>query len=329
MLRVRSRSSALSSEDSNYANAPVVFSSDENGEDGEVERRLESAVLVQGAGDARANGVYLRHGKQNNAARWRHRERPWLCILRDGGNWWIGNERAATEDLYWCDASGPDREWRVCPCDDTAHKHFKGSAPPPKLSLCAKRDSKAELDDERQLRQSPTTLVFATQAYAADVVHDDEDCPICLSAFEDATRTPCGHLACARCLTRARRAMRSRDADMRCPLCRAPFTLAGALHVQSGRPIFEALPKLEADVELQQAASSSSSSSASSPRSFFASRSGLSSASGSPQQRPPRIMQAWHSFAGRGRWRSSTAAARPTESFQTIDIESFTMRRAL
>lgn len=323
LLRVRPRSSSTgsSSIDSFLANAPVMFSADE--EDCEIERKLEGAVFVQGAGDARANGVYLRHGKQNNAARWRHRERPWLCILRDGANWWIGNERAATEDLYWCDASGPEREWRVCPCDDTTHKHFRGSAPAPKLSLCAGNSKTDDFDDEPVLAQA---------AYAEDDRtlrrEDDEDCPICLGQFEEATKTPCGHMACARCLCRARRAMRTRDADMRCPLCRAPFILAGALHVPSGRPLFEALPKLEADVDFLVASLLSSSSSAS-PRSLLSSRSG-SSTIGSPSQRPPRIVQAWHAFTGMGRSRSTASAGRPPASYQhPVDIDSIAFRRAL
>jgi len=57
-------------------------------------------ILVARAGDARANGLYLRDGAQNGAPRWRHADRAWLCILRDGTSWWIGAEKAAREDLH-------------------------------------------------------------------------------------------------------------------------------------------------------------------------------------------------------------------------------------
>ena len=67
----------------------------------------DGEILVAGAGDARANGVYARCGTQNDAPRWRHVDRSWLCILRDGSSWWIGDERAAREDLYWMDAAAP------------------------------------------------------------------------------------------------------------------------------------------------------------------------------------------------------------------------------
>ena len=93
----------------------------------------DGEILVAGAGDARANGVYARCGTQNDAPRWRHVDRSWLCILRDGSSWWIGDERAAREDLYWMDAAAPGA-WNVCPCDDRTHRHFKGSAPAPALS---------------------------------------------------------------------------------------------------------------------------------------------------------------------------------------------------
>ena len=233
-LRVRSRQDDL-------ALAPLRL----NGTD--HEKLLARNIKVDGAGDARANGVYARDGRQNNAARWRHVERPWLCILRDGSNWWIGCERAAVEDLYWRDATKDDSEWRVCPCDDSTHRHFRGSGPPPIVTW--------EEDDDEDEEEGPhhlvTTKSFPVKKKRAPVTFQSDECPICLCALDDdgAARAPCGHLACAQCFARARQAASrgSRDADreLRCPLCRAPFILAAALHVASKKPLLEALPALD------------------------------------------------------------------------------------
>lgn len=214
LLVLRVRSSRVTSDDV-LLRAPLAVDGDE---------QLERAIVVTGAGDARANGSYQRCGKQNNAARWRHVDRNWLCILRDGSNWWIGAERAAVEDLYWCDATVDSVEWKVCPCDDTAHRHFKGSAPAPRLAWAEE-----------------------TNTLMSECVFDSDECPICLSGMDDATRMPCGHVACACCLARSKHAARARDSQLRCPLCRAPFTLAGALHVPTSKPLLEAMPRLEAD----------------------------------------------------------------------------------
>ncbi|KAH8057017.1 voltage-gated potassium channel [Aureococcus anophagefferens] len=117
--------------------------------------------------------------------------------MRELEGWWIGAEKAAREDLYWCDAvkAAPPREeqaaagglrsWRVCSCDDRAHRHFRGSAPIPALSW---RDAAAAPPEAEPLGH-----------YAA------EECPICLCEPEgDAARMPCGHVACALCLSRAK-----------------------------------------------------------------------------------------------------------------------------
>lgn len=112
-------------------------------------------------------------------------ERTWLCILRDGSSWWIGNEKAAREDLYWCDATLPGQEreepalrtkkgWRVCACDDRTHKHFRGCEPTPELSWV----------DPRAPAPKPP----------APATYDTEECPICLCApGDEAARMPCGH----------------------------------------------------------------------------------------------------------------------------------------
>ena len=128
----------------------------------------DGEILVAGAGDARANGVYARCGTQNDAPRWRHVDRSWLCILRDGSSWWIGDERAAREDLYWMDAAAPGA-WNVCPCDDRTHRHFKGSAPAPALSW----------HDPRAPTPACGRPVFAT-----------EECPVCLAPPVAAARAP-------------------------------------------------------------------------------------------------------------------------------------------
>ena len=177
----------------------------------------DGEILVAGAGDARANGVYARCGTQNDAPRWRHVDRSWLCILRDGSSWWIGDERAAREDLYWMDAAAPGA-WNVCPCDDRTHRHFKGSAPAPALSW----------HDPRAPTPACGRPVFAT-----------EECPVCLAPPVAAARAPCGHVACALCLARARarvdrrgrrlhpvpalsRAVRTRGGDAPCDEPAAP-----------------------------------------------------------------------------------------------------------
>ena len=84
-------------------------------------------------------------------------------------------------------------------------------------------------------------------------VYESEECPICLCEPEgDAARMPCGHVACALCLSRAKamspRYVVSEDCA-RCPLCRAPFALAGATHLASKMPLLEALPNLVKDGE--------------------------------------------------------------------------------
>ena len=189
----------------------------------------DGEILVAGAGDARANGVYARCGTQNDAPRWRHVDRSWLCILRDGSSWWIGDERAAREDLYWMDAAAPGA-WNVCPCDDRTHRHFKGSAPAPALSW----------HDPRAPTPACGRPVFAT-----------EECPVCLAPPVAAARAPCGHVACALCLARARAHASTGGVDgcIRCPLCRAPFALEGATHLATNRPLLEALPAVARDGE--------------------------------------------------------------------------------
>ncbi|KAJ8605612.1 hypothetical protein CTAYLR_000077 [Chrysophaeum taylorii] len=273
VLRVRGKASE------SLASAPLPLDEDEE----DVEKRLEQPILVSGAGDARANGVYVRTGKQNNAARWRHAERSWLCILRDGSNWWIGNERAAVEDLYWCDATSEAREWRVCPCDDATHRHFRGSAPAPRLSWNVEK----------------------ADFVCAPCSKLQEECPICLSSLEDAALTPCGHVACAQCFARARCALRTRDVDaeMRCPLCRAPFALAGALHVDSNKPLLEALPKLETDADRAFALSRSNSVSSTS-----SSRPSSSPQSAQNNNNRGRLLQLWHALTTPRRARSATTA---------------------
>lgn len=188
-------------------------------------------IRVDGAGDARANGVYALCGAQDSSPRWRHVNRSWLCILRDGSNWWIGDETAAREDLYWMDAAAPG-PWNVCPCDDRSHRHFKGSAPAPALSW----------HDPRAPAPACDRRIFAT-----------EKCPVCLAPPVEAARAPCGHVACALCLARARAHASpptgGADGCVWCPLCRAPFALEGATHLATNRPLLEALPVVARDGE--------------------------------------------------------------------------------
>lgn len=149
---------------------------------------VDREIRVDGAGDARANVVYALCGAQNSSPLWRHVDRSWLCILRDGSNWWIGDETAAREDLYWMDAAAPGA-WNVCPCDDRSHRHFKGSAPAPTLSW----------HDPRAPAPACDRRIFAT-----------EECPVCLAPPVEAARAPCCHVACALCLARARARTRRR-----------------------------------------------------------------------------------------------------------------------
>jgi hypothetical protein len=220
--------------------------------------------------------------------------------------WWIGAEKAAREDLYWCDAvkAAPPREeqaaagglrsWRVCSCDDRAHRHFRGSAPIPALSW---RDAAAAPPEAEPLGH-----------YAA------EECPICLCEPEgDAARMPCGHVACALCLSRAK-AMSPRyvvsDDCARCPLCRAPFALAGATHLATKQPLLEALPNLVKDGERPMERE------ASAPRggirrSFVSVRSNpLSPSTRAAQRRPqaPDEHQPTRTRSNSGSWRSRVAS---------------------
>ncbi|KAJ1444919.1 hypothetical protein M885DRAFT_551542 [Pelagophyceae sp. CCMP2097] len=204
---------------------------------------VDRSLRVSRAGDARANGIYVRCGKQNGAARWRHSEREWLCILRDGASWWIGNERAAREDLYWRSATLGGDGWRVCWCDDRGHRHFRGSAPVPELSWM---DDSFEDD-----AQSPQSAGVA-KAHAAKF--NSDECPVCLCDIkEDAVQAPCGHVACGGCLARCGVANDAfPEGCSKCPLCRAPFALAGCTHLASGRPALEACPGLVRNAEKER-----------------------------------------------------------------------------
>lgn len=172
---------------------------------------VDREIRVDGAGDARANVVYALCGAQNSSPLWRHVDRSWLCILRDGSNWWIGDETAAREDLYWMDAAAPGA-WNVCPCDDRSHRHFKGSAPAPTLSW----------HDPRAPAPACDRRIFAT-----------EECPVCLAPPVEAARAPCCHVACALCLARARARARV-AADRRCRRLRLVSALSRTIRARGG-----------------------------------------------------------------------------------------------
>jgi len=142
-------------------------------------------------------------------------------VLRDGSSWWIGAEKAAREDLYWRDAAADDA-WKVCGCDDRTHRHFRGSEPVPTLNW---RDPAAGPPAPEEL-----------PCFAAD------ECPVCLSEPAEATRAPCGHVACALCLARAKAHAAQHGGCVKCPMCRAPFALEGATHLGTRLPLLEALP---------------------------------------------------------------------------------------
>ena len=57
----------------------VLSASPITNDDSSVEELKIYNLEVRGAGDARANGLYVRDGTQNGAARWRHSTREWLC----------------------------------------------------------------------------------------------------------------------------------------------------------------------------------------------------------------------------------------------------------
>eukprot|EP00633_Aureoumbra_lagunensis_P000467 CAMPEP_0197288356 /NCGR_PEP_ID=MMETSP0890-20130614/5393_1 /TAXON_ID=44058 ORGANISM="Aureoumbra lagunensis, Strain CCMP1510" /NCGR_SAMPLE_ID=MMETSP0890 /ASSEMBLY_ACC=CAM_ASM_000533 /LENGTH=408 /DNA_ID=CAMNT_0042759013 /DNA_START=70 /DNA_END=1296 /DNA_ORIENTATION=+ len=321
---------------------------------------IENHIVVDSAGDARANGVYIRSGKQNNAPRWRHSERNWLCILRDGSNWWIGCERAAIEDLYWRDATKPNSYWRVCPCDDNTHRHFRGSGPAPSLYwICDNEHSQRDQEENQNKytvwtttfsattttnksdstslpldeNQAPTKIIRSNKILRSPPSFESDVCPICLSDLDEcAARTPCGHFACAECLARTRRMTRTNInqrtepfREMRCPLCRAPFILAAASHVNTGKPLLEAFPALdtgdrESKLRAGTATSTSSSNLLEAAGEFVnASSSSISTASS-------RLAGLWFLLSSRTRSSSAAQQQEPTPSLLTGTANSPTIQ---
>lgn len=69
--------------------------------------RSRQAILVENAGDERANGAYIPVDSLPPDANWtpgrliwRHESQPWLHITYGYGSWWIGHYQNCVEDLY-------------------------------------------------------------------------------------------------------------------------------------------------------------------------------------------------------------------------------------
>jgi len=62
------------------------------------------------------------------------------------------------------------------------------------------------------------------------------DCPICFCEIVSAVRTPCNHVFCAECFTRALQASQSWN-QRPCPYCRQGVTLFNTVDVETGEPL--------------------------------------------------------------------------------------------